>query len=282
MRRTLACGRCSFGPFRGEFGHLLGHILPFITFLHSRGVKVEYCGMDIYEPFFRDAEGKPIVEKYIPIPDYFSIRLPDSNKAKEPADAKKISDDFIRNARGPFWDISDDHYYFYCFRWWALKKNYARTIDLSRLYKTRDEDACVIFPRSKGAGVSKNNGEEWDYRKLAERVAPWFGKVYVLGHPAYSTGFSSFGNVEVLLTTDNKVLLEKCSNSKLIITQHSGTVYLGEYTNTPVLIIYKGGKVIGDIGITRQFKQALGNKFEFNYAFDYAEIDNFIKNRKGL
>jgi hypothetical protein len=95
-----------------------------------------------------------------------------------------------------------------------------------------------------------------------------------------SADFESFKNVEVILTEDNSVILEKSSNSKLIISQHSGSVYLGEYTNSQVLIIYKGGNVIGDIEITDRFKKGLGMKFDFNYAFDLQQIEDYLINFK--
>ena len=96
-------------------------------------------------------------------------------------------------------------------------------------------------------------------------------------NPEKETDFSSFDNVEVLITNDNSTIIEKCSNSKLIISQHSGSVYLGEYTNTPVLIIYKGSTSIGDINTTIYFNKSLGTKSHFNYAFSYLEIENFLK-----
>ena len=52
--RSIIFKKCYYGPFTGEFGHLLGHNLPFISYLYSKGVKVDFCGMDIYKPFFVD------------------------------------------------------------------------------------------------------------------------------------------------------------------------------------------------------------------------------------
>ncbi len=247
MRQIMKNKECRYGPFRGEFGHLLGHILPFVSYLHSIGIKVDFCGMEIYEPFFVDESGQSIVRSYKPLRDYFSESKPKSNISVEPDDVKEVSQRFLRESRMdsiPFWDISDDDYYFYSFRWWILKNKFMRTYDLSKVYKTKDEKSCVIFPRKKKKTELsvKNNGDDWDYCEVAKAVSPYFDKVYVIGHPAFSHSLNSFDNVEVSIANDNKFILEKCSNAKLIISQHSGTVYLGEYTKTQVLIIYRGGK----------------------------------------
>ncbi|MFN8712856.1 MAG: hypothetical protein ACK5Z2_08375, partial [Bacteroidota bacterium] len=37
--KTLRKKECFYGPFKGEFGHFLTHNLPFLAYLHSRGVK---------------------------------------------------------------------------------------------------------------------------------------------------------------------------------------------------------------------------------------------------
>lgn len=277
--QTLKSKRCSYGPFTGEFGHLLGHNLPFIAHLYSKGVEVDFCGMEIYRPFFVNEKGEEIVSSYLPIRDFFKEATPNSNRSQEPLDVQSVSKNFISSSKkkvSPLWNMNFDDYY-YTFRWWVLKKNYIKVFDLSKVYKTKDENSVVIFPRKKGASFTKNNGDEWDYKELAKTASKVFEKVYVIGHPAFSIDFEPFDNVSVCLTNDNKIILEKCCNSQLIITQHSGTVYLGEYCHTSVLIIYKGGKVIGDINHTEKFKLGLGNKTDFHFAFSMKDIDTFIR-----
>lgn len=284
---TMRSKRCHFGPFSGEFGHLLGHNLPFIAYLYSIGVKVDFCGLEIYKPFFIDEKGNQIVSEYLPLRDFFKEAAPDCNRADEPKDVEVITQKFIEKARAsefPYWDNSNHFYYFNAFRWWVLRRGYNKVFDLSKVYKTKDENAVVIFPRKMNHNFPgqmqaqlRNNGQEWDYNEVARLAAKSFDKVYVIGHPIFSADMRSFENVEVYLTNDNRVILEKCCNSKLIITQHSGSVYLGEYTNTQVLIIYKGGKTIGDIETTKKFKKGLGQKFEFDYAYNLEEIDNYLK-----
>ena len=278
---TLLFKRCYYGPFKGEFGHLLGHNLPFLSYLHSKGVKIYFCGMELYKPFLVNEQGNSIVEEYIGLRDFFKETKFDSNKAEEPEDVKSLTQHFIKKAKGsflPYWNINDETFYWYTFRWWTVNNKYTKTYDLSKVYGSKKENSVVIFPRNKGGAYHINNGETWDYNEVANAVKPFFDKVYIMGHPAFSQDLKSYDNVEVLIGNDNKVLLEKCSNSKLIITQHSGTVYLGEYTHTPILIIYKGGNSIGNIEETKLFKSHFGKKYEFSYAFSLTEITNFIKN----
>ena len=287
-KRALRQKKCFFGPFLGEFGHLLGHNLPFVAHLYSKGVSIHYYGLEIHKPFFYSDNDKLLVEQYTGVRDFFSEHLPDCNSSQTPMDVSKATQNFIEHARKsdvPFFDNLNSDYYLNFFRWWVLKKRFIKTYDLSLKYKTLDEDSCVIFPRKWNDQYTvkqlKNNGEVWDYQKVALTASKHFDKIYVVGHPAFSyADFESFNNVEVILTDDNSVILEKCSNSKLIISQHSGSVYLGEYTNCQVLIIYKGSSVIGDIEITDRFKKGLGMKFDFNYAFDLQQIEDYLINFK--
>lgn len=282
---TMSKKACYFGPFTGEFGHLLGHNLPFISYLYSKGVKVHFCGMEIHKPFFLDENGNQIVARYISIRDFFDESLPNCHTAKSPGDVSTITEKFIREAKQsglPYWDNSEFDYYFDFFRWWILKKGFMKIFDLSKVYTTRKENSVVIFPRKLNTSVQAdvqrlNNGEQWDYKRLAEIAANYFETVYIIGHPAFSNvDFDSFRNVEVCVTNDNALVLERCCNSRLIVSQHSGTVYLGEYTDTPILIIYKGGTTIGDIEVTKEFKKGLGLKHDFKYAFDYDEVGTFF------
>ena len=282
---TLTKKECYFGPFTGEFGHLLGHNLPFISYLYSKGVKIHFCGMAIHRPFFKDENGNEIVESYLEIRDFFDQSLPNCNTADGPEDINAITQKFIQTAKQsglPFWDNREFNYYFNFFRWWTLQKKLLKTFNLSKVYGTRNLDSVVIFPRKMNITLTSevqrlNNGEQWDYYRIAKIASEYFDKVYVIGHPAFSdVTFDSFDNVEVSITNNNERILELCSNSRLIISQHSGTVYLGEYTNTPILVIYKGGKVIGNMDITKAFKAGLGTKYDFRFAFSYDEIGDFI------
>ncbi len=284
---TMLFKRCSFGPFTGEFGHLLGHNLPFIAHLHSKGVKVNFCGMDIYRPFFKDNYGNEIVSTFLELPDFFDIAEPDCNSADETQEIKKITKRFISKSKKsilPYWDNRDSSYYYYYFRYWVAKKKRLKAFDLSMVYKTQNENSVIIFPKKFNSNTIrsekeiKNQGTTWDYFEIAKIVSKHVSKVYVIGHPVFSNvDFNSFDNVEVCFTTDNEYILEKCCNSKLIICLHSGTVYLGAYTKTPVLIIYNGEGEIGEIEITNFFNNALDQQAKLNYAFNLQEINNYLK-----
>ncbi len=288
LYKTLWLKKCYFGPYTGEFGHLLGHNLPFIAYLYSKGVKVEFCGMEIHKPFFVDESGNPIVHSYLALRDFFAEYPPSCNLATGlPQDVKEVVNPFVERAKKsfyPYWDNSDRDIYFYYFRWWIWKKQLLKTFDLSKVYKTDNRTSLVIFPRKWNANFpdkvddqTRNNGLNWNYYDVSRLASKYFEKVYVIGHPVFTkVDFDSYDNVEVILTNNNQLILEKCSNAGLIITQHSGTVYLGEYTNTRVLIIYNGGRQIGDIEMTTTFKQSLGNKYDFQFAFSMEEIEQFL------
>ena len=194
MRKTLKFKECYYGPYTGEFGHLLGHNLPFICYLHSMGVKVHFCGMDIHRPFFVDEYGNEIVASYVELGDFFGKSFPNCNKADTPDDVKRVVNKFIekaKNSKLPYWDNSDFNYYFSFFRWWILKHKYLKTHNLSSVYKTDNSDSIVIFPRKFNAHVDyqkqlRNNGEMWDYFKVARIASRYFEKVYLIGHPAFS------------------------------------------------------------------------------------------------
>jgi len=278
---TLIFKKCYFGPFTGEFGHLLGHNLPFIAFLHSKGVKINFCGMELHKPFFVDDKGNSIVSSYLSLRDFYSESAPNCNMATEPEDIGQLTSSFIKRAKKsiyPYWDNRDHHYYFYFFRWWIMKKGYTKAFELNKVYSTGKRDSVVIFPRKWNTMMDPkvqliNNGKPWNYMQVAKIASEYFEKVYVIGHPAFSSvDFESFDNIKVCITQDNEQILRICSASKMIITPHSGSVYLGEYTDTPVLVIYQGGSAIGNIEITKQFKNSLGSKHDFRFAFSYEEI----------
>lgn len=271
--------RCYYGPYKGEFGNFLGHNLPFLAYLHSKGVKIYYCGMLLHKPFLVDENGKSIIYKWYGLRDFFKEVSPQSNDTIPPNDVQTEIDKFEKEAKNsfyPFFNVGNPYYYWFIQRTWMLK-GFMKTTNLEKVYKTKNENSVVIFPRSKGASSTPNNGEPWDWEKVVRTVKPYFDNVYVMGHPAFSIAMQSHENVEVLITDDNSKILEKCSNSKLIITQHSGTCYLGEYTNTQVLIIFQGQLPILGINDSIIFKEFLGTKFLFVFAFSYSDIENYLK-----
>lgn len=282
FRETIKNGKCYLGPFVGEFGHVLGHIVPFISYLYKKGVKVEFCGIDLFKPYFIDDKGNCLVEHYHSIPDFYGEITPIMNQMVYPDKVKETIKDFYNKANDsgmPFWDISDSFFYEKCFRYWIHKKKYHNIYKISNIYKSADEDSVVIFPRKKtGARVAVLQGEEWDFKEIASLISKFVNKVYVLGHPAFSAQIESFDNVEVILTNDNSKIIEKCSNCKLIIAQHSGVNLLSEYTDSDVLIIYKGNGPIGNIDVTIKERKKLGIKSALKFAYSTEEIVKFVQN----
>jgi hypothetical protein len=277
---ALLFKKCYYGPYKGEFGNFLGHNLPFLSYLYSKGVKIYYCGMLLHKPFLVDEAGKSIVYKYYPLRDFFREVSPSANTTIPPADVQAEIDMFEKEAKSswlPFFNVGDSFYYWFVHRAWMLH-GFMRTYPLEKVYKTKDERAIVIFPRSKGAKSSANNGDPWNWEEVVNAVKKYADKVYVVGHPAFSVPMESYENVEVLITDDNALILEKCCNSQLIITQHSGTCYLGEYTNTQVLIIFHGKFPISTINDSIIFKEFIGTKFLLAFAFSMPEIEDYVKN----
>ncbi|MGP8217527.1 MAG: hypothetical protein ACLQQ4_18305 [Bacteroidia bacterium] len=282
LKKTLRLKKCYYGPFKGEFGHFLAHNLPFLSYLYSKGVQIYYCGMELHRPFLVDENGESIIAHYYPLRDFFGEVSPTSNNTVPPADVQAEISKFMETAEKdpsvPFWNIDDEFYYWFIQRNWLLKGPYMKTHNLEKVYGKGKEKAAVIFPRKKGTGYSNNHGGAWDYMDIARVVSPYFDKVYITGHPSLSAELKPEGNIEVCLSNNNKVILEICAKSQLIITQHSGVNNLGEYTNNKVLIIYNGKPPIGSLQNTLRFRPYIGTRHDLDYAFSKEEIIEYAKN----
>lgn len=285
LKKTLRIGKCYYGPFKGEFGHFTAHNLPFLTYLHKRGVKIIYCGMELHSPLLVDEKGDSILYEYRKLRDFFAEVSPRTNATVPPKDIQIEIDAFTDEAQKsgiPFWNINDNYYYWFIHRNWLLK-GHTDTYSLDKYYRSEKENSCVIFPRSKGPTNEKtlhNNGKDWDYQAVIDTVKPFFDKVYICGHPSQVLAIKEQDKVELRVTADNAKILEACSNSNLIITQHSGVNNLGEYTNTKVLIIHNGGKEVADIGSmndTLRFRKGLNQQYPLSFAFSLEEIKSYVE-----
>ena len=281
LKETIKKGLCYYGPFKGEFGHMTAHTAPFLMYLHNKGVKIIYCGMELHQPLLVDESGKSIIHEFRPLRDFFAEVSPRSNITIPPKDVQIEIEKFEKEANAPgypFWNIGDNYYYWFIHRNWLLK-GHTHVYHLEKFYKDKNENACCIFPRSKGANASKNNGVKWDYEKVIEIIKPYFDKIYVLGHPSQVMEIKPAEKVEICVTADNAKIFNRVANSNLLITQHSGVNNLGEYFNTKVLIIYQGGKTVSDIGSmnnTLRFRHGLGNRKKLSFAFTEEEIKDFV------
>jgi hypothetical protein len=280
LQDTLEAGACYYGPFKGEFGHLLAHNLPFLVYLHSKNIKIHYCGLALTKPFLIDERGEPIIHESKWLRDIFGETWANTNSTVLPADVEAEVDTWKAEAKEsglPYWPVDEDFFYWFAFREW-MTEGYMKTYDLSQYYGPK-ENSVSIFARSKDAASSPTNGDPWDYVALAHSLSGSFDKVYLVGHPAMSSefDFAQDGNIEVCITADNEEILKRCSRSRLIVTQHSGAVYLGEYTNCPVLIIYKGEGAIETYDLTEKFKQKVGERHPLTVARTTDEITSFIE-----
>lgn len=278
-KESLRRKECYYGPFKGEFGHFLLHNLPFLSHLHQQGVKIHYCGMALHKPFLVDDKGNSIVYSFHELRDFFAEVPSSSNETIPPIDVQNeinIFDSIAKSSGLPYLDIAQKDMYWYVFRNWQLKKGRQHVYNIRSVYQTNKENACVIFPRKKGAEFTPNNGGPWDYLALAKSVAPYFQKVYITGHPSMSAELIGEGNIEVCLSTDNRVVIEKCCNAELIITQHSGAVHMGCYTGSDVLLIFNGKPPIKGLIDTLRFRVQLNPK-PLHYAFSEQEIIQFVR-----
>ncbi|MCO6494381.1 MAG: hypothetical protein J5I91_01700 [Bacteroidetes bacterium] len=283
-KKALKDKECFYGPFKGEFGHFLLHNLPFISNLHKKGVKIHYCGMSLHKPFLVDEKGNSLIYKFYELRDFFSETPPSANQVLPPQDVCEEIDKFNKIAREsgkPFLDISDNNLYWYVFRNWQLKKGRQSVYNIREVYRTKTENSCVIFPRKKGKSSTPNHGSMWDYMEIAKALSPYFDKIYITGHPTMSAELQSESNIEVRLSTDNKDILECCSNANLVITQHSGAVHVGIYTGTPVLLIFNGKPPISSLINTIRFRRNLTSE-KINYAFTLDDIIDFARRRNKL
>lgn len=281
LRETLDRKACFYGPFKGEFGHFTAHTLPFLMFLHKQGVRIHYCGMELHRPLLVDESGESILETSLWLRDFFAEVTPTSNSTIPPFDVQVEMERFYQRADAtdfPLWDIGDDFFYWFVHRQWLLR-GHTHTYDLSAVYRSRQENSCVLFPRSKGAKESPNHGLSWNYNKVIDRIKPYFDRIYVCGHPSQVLDLPEQAKVELCITTDNARILEACSNANLILTQHSGVNNLGEYTNTPVLLLYRGGQSPQDIGSlnnTLRFRKGLQERHPLSYAYSLNDLEDFV------
>ena len=280
MFLTRIKGECYIGPFIGEFGNFLSFILPYLNYLHSKNIKVHYCGMALYKPFMYDDKKELIVSSFVEVRDFLYETSPSGNSGQLPKDVEEQINAFKVDAKSsgvPFWNLEHVFFYWYIFRTWIGP--FMKTPTLEKIYKTKEENSVVIFPRKKDVDFNAPYGEAWDFEELARVVSPFFKKVYLLGHPAQSMNMKSHDNVEVLISADNEVLIEKCANATLIITQHSGTKYLGELTNTQVLVIYKGQFPIFGMLDNVMINYRLGKKKPWHFAFSLDEVKKYCQSK---
>lgn len=274
---------CYIGPFIGEFGNFLLHMLPFLGYLHSKGIKVHYCGMANHAPFLKDEEGKPIVFKLYGIRDFFSESRPSGNQVKWlPSDVENEVKAFQRQAKKsglPYLDIfSNSNLYWYSFRNWQLNgRQYVH--DLSKSYK-KSNSKVVVFPRKMLVDFTANNGGRLDYGVVGKMLSSYFDDVVYVGHPEMSDDLPVKDNLRFAVSGSNEDVIRECAEANLIVTQFSGAMHVGGYTRTPVLLIFKGTPPVKGLDDTIRFRKNFLD-VGVDIAFSIDEAEDFVKkNRK--
>jgi ADP-heptose:LPS heptosyltransferase len=235
--------------------------------------------MELHEPFLRYESGKTMIFEWFPLRDFFNEIKPIANAVKPPTDVQLEINRFheIAEQSGKaFLDLDDDNLYWYVFRNWELNGRQS-IFDFSKIFSQAKENSVTIFPRKKGGSFTPNNGDAWNYQEIAEAVAPYFDHVYITGHPSMSEEIRETGNIHLRLSTNNEEIIKSCLASKLIITQHSGAVHLGAYTQSDVLVIFNGNPPIKGMGDTLRFRKNISNR-PLNFAFSKEEIIQFAIN----
>lgn len=282
---TLNKKECYIGPFIGEFGNFLLHLLPFISHLSKKGVKINYCGLELHRPFLVNENGKQFLFNYVALRDFFKEVKPSGNGIKMlPNDVQEVVDNFQKQAREsslPFLDIyNNKDLYWYSYRNWQLDGK-QHIYNLSNVYAPQGkQNKIVIFPRKMVKDFTPNNGGKWDYDMLGKELTNYFDEIVFIGHPELSS-FKKINHdkIRYCVSGDNKDVLEECATAKLIITQHSGAMHVGGYVHTPVLLIFKGNPPIKGLDDSIRFRI----NFEYNIvdlAFDSEGIIKHIEKLK--
>jgi len=275
---------CYIGPFIGEFGNFLLHIVPFLSYLYKNKIDIYYCGMANQAPFLIDDNGVSLVKEFVYLRDFFHEVKPSGNRIDYlPTDVYKIVRKFQNKSREsniPYLDIySDVNLYWYSYRNWQLKSR-QHIFKLSNYYlDDGKKNKVVIFPRKMSTNFTQNNGGVWDYNRIGILLSKYFEEVVFIGHPAMSESLNDLDskNFKLDLSNDNLNVLKHCSNAKLIVSQHSGAVHVSGYTQTPLLIIYNGLPPIKGLDDTLRFRA----NFPYNNAdivFNYEGIKNYCNN----
>ena len=278
-KEALQKKECHVGPFIGEFGNFLLHILPFLSYLNEQGIKIHYCGLELHRPFLKNEKGEDFLDSFTNLRDFFKEVKPSGNNIKGlPKDIEDTILTFIekaKNSEAPLLDIyNDKDLYWYSFRNWQLDDR-QNTYNLEKVYSEKKQDKVVIFPRKMAKEFTSNNGGSWDYNELGLKLTKYFKEVVFVGHPELSDkNATQTDQIRYAITGDNADVLRECASAKLIITQHSGAMHVGSYVRTPVLLIFKGNPPIKGLDDSIRFRK---NFFynEVNIAFNEKEIETF-------
>ena len=243
LHRAKESGRCIVGPFVGEFGHMLVHVLPFLNYLHSQDINVTFFGFEEHKAFCVNDLGEPTVVDYIGIPDYFKSGVPDYNKLELVTDShiKQLALDFVISSSKsgvPFYDISNHAIYYNQWWPWWFGKGYGKYYPIKKVFNPEGivENAIALYTRKKPGAAA---GPDWDFDLLLKAITPFVDTVYVVGHPEQSISLKG-DKVLNVITKSNAKILTAVSKCKLVISPNSGSAYVARILRMPEIIYHNG------------------------------------------
>ena len=280
IKKAVRTGKIAIGPFKGEFGNFLGHVLPLLVYLHKRNVVIRFCSFEILQPYLVDESGDWIIRDFVALRDIYKEAPPSTNFGEIPQDVEGQIRSFYDGIRGgtPIIDLGN-HFYYWFIHKKLVAKYFSELYDLSLTYSEKSENACAIFPRSKGASHTKNNGAPWNYNDVVNLLQEKFDKVYVVGHPAYVEHIEGSEKVVPVVSSDNEQILKVISKSSHIFSQHSGVIYLAPLLRKRFVLLYNGGEKLSDIGSiqnTLYYLKALNGLNQIDYCFSLQDVDQLI------
>ena len=77
---------------------MLSHFIPFVSYLHSKGVRVHVCAPQIHN-FFNDELGNPIYETFTPLRDFYSEVSPKCNMPIYPVDLQQKINEYVNEKK---------------------------------------------------------------------------------------------------------------------------------------------------------------------------------------
>jgi hypothetical protein len=243
LQQAKACKKVYIGPFIGEFGHMLIHVLPFINYLYEQGIQITFCGLNYFESLCRDENGNKIVHDYINLQSYLQTGTPDGNTLDKVTDRNTYIKclEFVDEARSsmlPFFDMSDPGIYKFWFLW-HLKNGYGKLFNLGKAYNPNNikENAIGFYTRTKvHTGVT---GPEWNVPEVVNIISKYCDIIYVAGHPEQSHTIDH-PKVCNVLSVNNTWSIKFLSRCKIIVSYNSGTAYMPRILGIPAIIIHKG------------------------------------------
>lgn len=255
LKTAFKKGVCAVGPFYGEFGNFLLHYLPFISYLHREGIEIVICCDSKFEPFLIDTEGEKLFKKLFALPKANFQKAPSGNYLSIiPQEYEKPIADFrlfANQSKMPLLDLSDADLYWYSYRNWQLN---GRQHFYNLASNVKKKNKVVLFPRKKGPAFTNNNGERLNYNEICSILAEYFDEVVIIGQPDMSDNSIVETSKIKFKLGNNETVIKEASEAQLIVSQHSGAVHVGLYTNTPSLMIFQGVLPIKGLDDTVRFR----------------------------